>query len=260
MTAGSVPEEEDRMPVRRLPLILMYHSVGIVSHDPNLLCVTPDRFAAQMSWLRRHGLRGVSVSALMAAHRAGRAGRLVGLTFDDGYAAIADSAIPVLHEHGFTATVFVLPGRLGGVNDWDDGTPWPLLTRPQITGLAAAGMEIGSHTATHAALADAGPEVLDAEVAGSRDTLASLTGQPVRGFAYPYGSVGRQARDAVRHAGYDYACAVGPAGPPGRYALPRIYAGQADGPARLAAKRLLYRAYFSRDYYRDNLAAKGTHQ
>jgi peptidoglycan/xylan/chitin deacetylase (PgdA/CDA1 family) len=259
MTAAGVTEEE-RMPVVRLPLILMYHLVGTVGHDPNQLCVTPGRFAEQMSWLRRHGLRGVSVSALLAAHRAGHARRLVGLTFDDGYADIAETAVPVLHEHGFTATVFVLPGRFGGVNDWDEGTPWPLLSRPQIAGLARAGMEIGSHTATHAALADAAPEVLDAEVAGSRHALASLTGQPVRGFAYPYGSVGGPARDAVRHAGYDYACAVGPAGHPGPYALPRIYAGQADGPARLAAKRLLYRAYFSRDYYRNNLAAKGTHR
>jgi hypothetical protein len=72
----------------------------------------------------------------------------------------------------------------------------------------------------------------------------------------------QRARDAVRDAGYDYACAVGPSGPPGPYALPRVYAGQADGPARMAAKRLLYRAYFARGYSRErfrrnHLPAKG---
>lgn len=244
---------EPRIAVRRLPMVLMYHTVGIVSRDPNLLCVAPGRFAAQMAWLRRRGLRGVDVATLLAARRENRADRLVGLTFDDGYAGVLEHAVPVLREHGFTATVFVLPGRLAGVNDWDDGTPWPLLSAAQLTELASAGMEIGSHSATHTALAGAAPGVLAAQVAGSRARLRDLTGQPVRGFCYPYGAVDERARDAIRGAGYDYACAVGPAGPPGPYALPRVYAGQADGPARLAAKRLLYRAYFARDYYRNLL-------
>jgi peptidoglycan/xylan/chitin deacetylase (PgdA/CDA1 family) len=244
--------------VRRLPLILMYHMVGTVSRDPNLLCVTPGRFAAQMAWLRRSRLRGVDVATLLAARREGRADRMVGLTFDDGYADVLDNAIPVLREHGFTATMFVLPGRLDGVNDWDDGTPWPLLPASRIAELAASGMEIGSHSATHTALAGAAPEVLAAQVADSRARLRDLTGQPVRGFCYPYGSVDQRARDAVGGAGYDYACAVQPSGQPGPYALPRVYVGQADGPARLAAKRLLYRAYFARDYYRAPSPSKET--
>jgi peptidoglycan/xylan/chitin deacetylase (PgdA/CDA1 family) len=107
-------------------------------------------------------------------------------------------------------------------------------------------MEIGSHTATHAALADAAPDVIDAEVAGSRDTLASLTGQPVRGFAYPYGSMDPAARRAVRYAGYDYACAVQtPLADLGLLALPRIYVGQRDGGVRMAAKRIAYRRYIA---------------
>ena len=247
--------DEERLPVRRLPLILMYHAVGTVGHDPNLLCVTPARFAAQMDWLGRRGLRGVSVGALLRARREGKASLLVGLTFDDGYTMVAEHAVPVLARHGFTATMFVLPGRLGGVNDWDDGTPWPLLPAARIGELAAAGMEIGSHSATHPRLAGAHPGVLEEEIAGSRAALEDLTGQPVNGFAYPYGSLDDAAVAAVRDAGYGYACAVAPAGPPGRFALPRVYAGQADGPARLVVKRLVYRAYFSRGYHRN---AKGT--
>jgi peptidoglycan/xylan/chitin deacetylase (PgdA/CDA1 family) len=120
-------------------------------------------------------------------------------------------------------------------------------------------MEIGSHSATHADLPAASPDALAAEVAGSRAVLREITGQPVRGFAYPYGSVDERARNAVRDSGYDYACAVQPAGQPGPFALPRVYAGQADSPARLTAKRLLYRPYFSRDYYRNHPPAKGNH-
>lgn len=236
----------------------MYHAVGTHRRDPNLLRVTPGRFAAQMAWLARRGLRGVSVGTLLEARRAGDAPNMVGLTFDDGYASVLEHAVPVLGFLGFTATMFVLPGRLGGVNDWDDGTPWPLVSAAQVRELASAGMEIGSHSATHPRLAGADKNVLDAEVAGSRAALQDLAGQPVAGFAYPYGSADAAARDAVGDAGYGYACAVAPSGAPGRFALPRVYAGQADTPARLAVKRRLYRAYFSRHYYRTSLAAKGT--
>jgi peptidoglycan/xylan/chitin deacetylase (PgdA/CDA1 family) len=90
--------------------------------------------------------------------------------------------------------------------------------------------------------ADAGR--LDAEIADSRTSLGELIGAPVRGFAYPYGSMDGPARQAVAEAGYDYACAVEtPSDALGLTALPRIYVGQHDGAARLTAKRLLYRGY-----------------
>ena len=42
-----------------IPLVLMYHAVANVDHDPNALAVTPEQFAAQIAWLTRRGLRGV---------------------------------------------------------------------------------------------------------------------------------------------------------------------------------------------------------
>jgi peptidoglycan/xylan/chitin deacetylase (PgdA/CDA1 family) len=240
---------EEPISVRRLPLILMYHSVGTVGRDPHRLCVSPDRFARQMDWLAQRGLRGVSIAALLNAHATGATDHLVGITFDDGYADVIKHALPVLGRHRFTATMFVLPGRLDGINDWDDALPWPLLSASGIRELAAAEMEIGSHTATHARLAGASPAELS-QIADSRAALEDLTGQPVGGFAYPYGSVDQQARLAVRMAGYGYACAVSPQGIPGRFALPRIGIGQADGPIRMAAMRAIYRPWFSAGYHR----------
>ena len=112
--------------------------------------------------------------------------------------------------------------------------------------LAAAGMEIGSHSATHVRLAGLDAGQLEAEVSGSRASLGELIGAPVRGFAYPYGSMDAAARRAVRDAGYDYACAVEtPMADLGLMALPRIYVGQHDGAARLTAKRFLYRGYIA---------------
>jgi peptidoglycan/xylan/chitin deacetylase (PgdA/CDA1 family) len=179
--------------------------------------------------------------------RTGRARGLVGITFDDGYTSVLANAVPELLRHGFTATVFVVSDRVGRTNDWDDGTPWPLLSRSQISELAAAGMEIGSHSATHPRLVNASASQLAAEVGGSRESLGRLADAEIRGFAYPYGDMDATVRRAVRDAGYDYACAVAaPRAVLGLMALPRVYVGQRDGPGRMAAKRLLYRRHIVR--------------
>ena len=245
---GAAPGALDvtKLALGEVPMILMYHAVAGASYDPNLLSVSPPRFAQQLAWLARHRLRGVAVGTLVAALRAGRARGLVGITFDDGYASVLENAVPELVRRGFTATVFVISDRIGGINDWDDGTPWPLLSGSQVGELAAAGMEIGSHSASHVRLSGADAGTLRAEVGGSRERLSRLADDEIRGFAYPYGDMDAAARGAVRDAGYDYACAVSaPRAALGLMALPRVYAGQRDGPARMTAKRLLFRRYIA---------------
>jgi peptidoglycan/xylan/chitin deacetylase (PgdA/CDA1 family) len=225
-----------------VPWVAMYHSVGDCSDDPYRITVTPDRLDRQLDWLRRRGLRGVSVAELLAARAGGTGGRLVGLTFDDGYADFVDAALPVLRRHGFGATLFVLPGRLGGDNAWDPlGPRKPLLTADGIREAAAAGVEIGSHGLTHVDLTEADDAALRAETAGSRALLAELTGAPVAGFCYPYGTVDRRAVDAVRAAGYRYACAIDPGPLTGPHALPRLHIGQRDTAVRLHLKYRLHR-------------------
>jgi len=229
-----------------VPMILMYHGVADEAEDPNHLCVAPSRFAEQMTWLKRHGLRGVGIGTLVDAMRAGRQRGLVGITFDDGYVSVLEAALPELRRHGFTATMFVISGRLGGSNEWDEGPRWPLMSASQIGELAAAGMEIGSHSATHARLAGIDVGQLEAEVKDSKASIGELVGIPTRGFAYPYGSMDPAARHAVRDAGYDYACAVQtPMSELGFTALPRIYVGQSDDARRMAAKRLLFKGYIA---------------
>ncbi|MFC8675670.1 polysaccharide deacetylase family protein [Streptomyces griseorubiginosus] len=221
------------------PWIAMYHSVGDCSEDPYRITVTPDRLDRQLYWLSRRGLRGVSVSALLAAPT--RAG-LVGLTFDDGYADFLDHALPVLTSHGFGATLFVLPGRLGGENAWDPlGPRKPLLTADGIREAAEAGVEIGSHGLTHVDLTQADDVTLKSEIVESRALLEELTGTQIGGFCYPYGTLDQRAVDTVRDAGYRYACAIDPGPINGPLALPRVHIGQQDTAVRLFLKQRLHR-------------------
>lgn len=222
-----------------MPPILMYHSVSPYQHDPHGVTMSPPRFKQQMRWLRRLGLRGVSVRALLEARSRGKGRRLVGLTFDDGYADFAEHVLPVLTRHGFTATVFVVAGRLGGDNAWSVGAPRKaLLTADEVQRVADAGIEIGSHGLRHVALSAAGDAELAAEIADSRDILRSVSGQDVTGFCYPFGSMEPRVIEDVEDAGYDYACAIWPSEYTGRHALPRIAIGDADSPPRLWAKWL----------------------
>lgn len=236
-----------RLPLGQVPMILMYHGVAEVAEDPNQLCVTPARFAEQMAWLTRRGLRGVSVATLVdTIHAAENARGMVGLTFDDGYRNVFEAALPVLRSHGFTATMFIVSERIGGTNEWDKGPSWPLLSAAEVGELARAGMEIGSHGATHTRLAGTDAGQLTAEVGGSRASLSLLTRTAIRGFAYPYGSMDAAARQAVADAGYDYACAVqAPVAAMGFAALPRVYVGQRDTVGRMAVKRLVHKGYLA---------------
>jgi peptidoglycan/xylan/chitin deacetylase (PgdA/CDA1 family) len=255
MTAATtVPSTQGQpapMRLRDTPMILMYHGIADVTEDPNQLCVSPARFAEQLTWLQRSGLRGVSVATLTQAMRAGRAGGLVGITFDDGYTSVLDTALPQLAERGFGATAFIISDRIGGTNEWDAGPVWPLLDRAGVAELATAGIEIGSHSATHPHLEGLSARRQAAEASASRGRLEDLLSAPVPGFAYPYGSMDEAARYAVGAAGYEYACAVETARSSlGPLALPRMYVGQRDSAARMTIKRRLHKGY---------VAVKGGH-
>jgi peptidoglycan/xylan/chitin deacetylase (PgdA/CDA1 family) len=230
----------------RVPFALMYHSVTGNAEDRDEVTVSAARFVRQMAWLRRCGLRGVSMRDLLYAAKAGRDARLVGLTFDDGYADFLTEVLPVLRQYGFGATVFAVAGHLGGQNDWaTDGPVKPLLEVEHLRFVAATGIEVGSHGLSHRPLAGAGPTVLWQELAQSRAILSAVLGVPVHGFCYPYGDLSDATMAAAADYGYRYAVATRATGRPDRYAVPRTHVGQADiGPrllAKLARHRLTWR-------------------
>jgi peptidoglycan/xylan/chitin deacetylase (PgdA/CDA1 family) len=223
-----------------MPPVLMYHSVAPQRRDPAPWTVSPKRFDQQMRWLSRRGRTGVSMRELLEARRNGSRRDLVGLTFDDGYADFAEYALPVLQRYGFTATVFVIAGRLGGYNTWVEGARKPLMTAGQLRQLAAGKIEIGSHGLHHVSLLSVTDADLSGEIEMSRRVLQEVSDQDVPGFCYPYGEHDGRVISAVQAAGYDYCCAVGYSEFTGRYALPRIDIVDSDSWPFLWAKGTHY--------------------
>jgi peptidoglycan/xylan/chitin deacetylase (PgdA/CDA1 family) len=226
----------------RTPPVFMYHSISpSTGPDPHALRVHPARLDRHLRLLRRLGLRGVSLSELLRATDRGEARGLVGLTFDDGYTDYLEHALPVLQRHGMTSTLYVVAGRLGGSNQWDDGPRLGLLDADQVRAVAAAGQEVGSHTMTHPHLAGADASTLAAEIGGSRQVLADVLQAEVSSFCYPYGEFDDAAADAVRAAGYDSGCVIGDYEPGDRATLPRCYVSPRDTAGHLVARMARHR-------------------
>jgi peptidoglycan/xylan/chitin deacetylase (PgdA/CDA1 family)/GT2 family glycosyltransferase len=187
----------------RLP-VLLYHHVGPPRPGtlPDLT-ISPETFERQVRWLARRGFVGIRPSDWLRWLRDGTGlpDKPILLTFDDGYADIADYALPVLRRYGFSAAVYIVTGQLGGTNTWDEvqgsGTH-RLMTVEQIRDWAAKGIEFGAHSRTHPDLRTLSTSELAAEISGSKNDLASVLGSPVVSFAYPYGELSEAVSEAVR--------------------------------------------------------------
>jgi peptidoglycan/xylan/chitin deacetylase (PgdA/CDA1 family) len=101
--------------------VLLYHRVADELVDPFGLCVSPERFEDQLTWLSRRyavlSLRDLTTSLDGRLPR-----RAVLLTFDDGYVDLLSRAAPMLAAHRLPAVVFVPAAALGNaaIFWWDD--------------------------------------------------------------------------------------------------------------------------------------------
>ena len=226
-----------RSPDARVP-ILMYHEIASAARLSGRLAVEPAELGRQLGYLSEAGFatpHAADVAAALGrdAAAAGPAlpGRSVALTFDDGYADFTEVVLPELVRHGFTATLYVTTDWLADAA----GQPAPAagcVPRPagtmswsQVQAAAAAGIEVGAHSAAHPQLDQLPAAALRHELRDSKSALEDRIGAVVTGLSYPFGYSNRRVRLAAAAAGYEYACAVANriAGPgDDRYALPRL--------------------------------------
>ena len=182
----------------RVP-VLMYHRVAPVDQVgrslPSLV-VAPDTFAAQLEALVAAGWRSITAADLAADLADGVVPppRTFVITFDDGRADGYTQAFPILQRLDLVATFYVITGRIGA----DSSS----LSASQLRRMAAAGMEIGSHTVGHVRLTTTSLSSALQQLSGSAASIASVTGQRPTTFAYPFGTTDPLRQDLVRQAGY----------------------------------------------------------
>jgi peptidoglycan/xylan/chitin deacetylase (PgdA/CDA1 family) len=129
------------------------------------------------------------------------------LTFDDGYASLADNAYPVLADLGFTATTFVITDYVGQTNTWDMRYTWDRLQHlrwPEVEHWQARGFDFASHGATHRRLTWLDDAALVSELERSHDMLISRLGAGAgRAVAYPFGAADTRVVRHAQSAGYE---------------------------------------------------------
>ena len=190
--------------------ILLYHRV---SDDDDPLAVAPRRFREQMQHLAAEGYRVVDlIEALDLLHTGRSPARTIGLTFDDGFADLAEHALPVLREHGFRATVFITTGVTDGrlAFPWYERQP-PVLGWDEVVELDRAGtLRFEAHTVSHPSLLAVDDAGAQTEIRDCRAELEERLERPVSAFAYPAGLFGERERRLVAEAGYTAAVSCEP--------------------------------------------------
>ncbi|MDQ6713528.1 MAG: polysaccharide deacetylase family protein [Candidatus Dormibacteraeota bacterium] len=191
-------------PVTYVP-ILYYHYIRINPSPKDRLgfslSTPPAAFRAQMQYLADHGFHVISLhqAVLAIKNHSGLPSRPVVLTFDDGYADFFTTAVPILQSHGFTATAFVISGRMGSAG---------FMTPSQVAAADGLGFTIGAHTVDHVALAAQAPARATWEMKQSKLALEGLLGHPVIDFAYPYGSFNQYDMAQAKSLGFETAAST----------------------------------------------------
>jgi peptidoglycan/xylan/chitin deacetylase (PgdA/CDA1 family) len=122
-----------------------------------------------------------------------RQGRDIALTFDvcptNGSPAFAPDLVAYLRDEGVPATFFVSGA-------WAEANPASLR---ELTG--SASFEVALHGHRHPVFADAGPELVRAEITQGRDALLRMGIDPVPLFRPPYGDTPRGLSGIARDEG-----------------------------------------------------------
>lgn len=194
------------MPQRPIP-ILMYHSIAKMPKGSVMrsLHVAPKRFQIQMRILKWLGYKGLSMGKLLPYLKGEKQGKVVGITFDDGYQNNLTEALPILKQFGFTATCYIVSQKIGDINEWDLNQGImenPLMSHKEVQQWINSGIEIGSHTQHHTRLTECTKAEAKTEIMQSKADLEQKFGCKVEHFCYPYGNYNSKIKNIVQQSHY----------------------------------------------------------
>jgi peptidoglycan/xylan/chitin deacetylase (PgdA/CDA1 family) len=187
--------------------ILMYHSIESMPKSTIMrsLHVPPNSFKLQMRLLHLLGYKGLSLRELKPYLDGEKTGKVVGITFDDGYKNNLINAAPILVKYSFSATCYIVSECIGSSNTWDLNkgiTQRPLMTKKEIIEWINLGMDIGGHSKTHADLTNICEQEAKEEIYGCKIDLENFFNVKVEDFCYPFGRFNDLISNIAKDSGY----------------------------------------------------------
>jgi len=175
-------------PCVRLPVIMYHHvqdpAVAKENGQTNI-SVSTSVFENQMAYLSQKGYLTVNPASIddFFDKSTSLSGKLIVITFDDGYGDFYTNAYPILSKYGFSATVFVITGLVEnpGYLNWS-----------QINQMASSNIFFANHTWSHKSVGS-GNSAAQNEISTADTQLGQYGLNNPKTFAYPYGTVGSVA-------------------------------------------------------------------
>ncbi len=179
-------------------VVIMYHRFGESTHPSTN--ITIEQFEAHIRELVSGPYTVVSLSRIAQAAREGTPmpDRTIGLSVDDAYLSAYREAWPRLRAAGLPWTLFV-------ATDPVDRNVARYMTWDQIRELAAAGVTIGSQTASHPHMPIGTLEANRAELESANGRFTKELGSAPDLLAYPYGETSRALMALSRDMGFQAA-------------------------------------------------------
>jgi peptidoglycan/xylan/chitin deacetylase (PgdA/CDA1 family) len=183
----------------------MYHEVHVgepaagIPAGAAVYHVSLESFRAHVGAVAEAGVPVCTVGDWVAGRSTGT--DHVTFTFDDGWAGSLGPAVDCLVDAGMAATFFVTRDFVGKPN---------YAGVEEIRAAHDAGMELGTHGATHRFLADCSEEHIRAELTASKAFLEDLIGRPVGIGSVPGGAWSPAVARIARECGYRALCTSRP--------------------------------------------------
>ena len=176
--------------------------------------MSTEAFEQQLIYLKNNGYRSITLDDLYLWYTGKKTltDKDIIITIDDGNISAYRYAIPLLEKYGFTATIFVITGRITNTEQiWDPATLkffneeiiTDILTNHKSIALASHTHYLHSTINGSCAIPSKTEEEIYNDVKASKEVIHSEY------LAYPYGCFTDASRSALEKAGYKMAFSFG---------------------------------------------------
>ncbi len=111
------------------------------------------------------------------------------------------NAAPILKKYHFGATCYLVAGKIGSYNQWDENKNIPramLMTTNEIKQWLDYGLDIGSHTIHHVDLHQVEEATAKLEIIQSKKMIEDMFNIDIVDFCYPYGRYNAEIENIVK--------------------------------------------------------------